>query len=506
MTPTDAGTGAEGVLAPPPPSGTTTGPSASGARIGGDDVQHLVAWYFWLKACSPGSGIASVTVEAAESGTVDDVVVTFDDGRCRWIQVKASVTVGSGALDIEWLTAPPKGKSLEPGTKTLLRQLHSSWVSLGRPQDGVQLVTTRSSASDDPLIACLDHTERAGARLRRAADGSPLGTVRSELAAHVGRSEEEICDFFDSVRISGGQTEANWRDRVDDAAAVAGVEQGPRSQAVGVDAVRDWVKTTRDPRGRDELVRRVREIGVQERAARAQIVIEAIAPVVGAEDAAVRLDWLHRFQGDGPETRRGLIDPAGWGELADDLRGMRLSLEERGLRRVAIGGAMRLPTWFAAGAELREVAGFDVAADCRERLWEPPTGPVAASTVQVRTDEVLGEAKEVAVVVEISAEGVDAVREAFVSNPSVGRILGVTVTGGPDRRLLGDGGAAMSAAAAVRDWVRRELRGAPHVHLVLVGPAVFALFLGHLWDRVPPTTVYEDLAQDGYEAAFRFSN
>lgn len=506
MTRTEAGVGTEGAPASPPPSGTRSGPSASGARIGGDDVQHLVAWYFWLKACSPGSGIASVSVEAAESGTVDDVVVTFDDGRRRWIQVKASVTVGSGGLDIEWLTAPPKGKSLEPGTKTLLRQLHSSWVSLGRPLDGVELVTTRSPNSDDPLIACLDHRDRAGVRLRRAAHGSELGTVRSNLAAHVGCSVDEICDFFDSVRISGGQTEATWRDRVDDAAAVAGVKQGPHSQAVGSDAVRDWVKTTRDPRGRDELVARIRELGIQQREARAQIVIEAIARVVGAEDAAVSLDWLDRFRGDRPETRRGLIDPTGWRELADDLRRMRLSLEERGLRRIAIGGAMRLPAWFAAGAELREVAGFDVAADCRERLWEPPIGPVAASTVQVRTDEVLGEGQEVAVVVEISAEGVDAVRDAFGSNPSVGRILAVTVAGGPDRRLLGDGGAAMSSAAAVRDWVRRELRGAPCVHLVLVGPAAFALFLGHLWDRVPPTTVYEDLAQDGYEAAFRFSN
>lgn len=505
MTPAAAGSGAEDVA--PTPSGTTSGPSASGARIGGDDVQHLIAWYFWLKACSPGAGIASVTVEAAKSGTVDDVVVIFDDGRRRWIQVKASVTVGSGALDAGWLTAPPKGKPLVGGTKTLLRQLHSSWAELGRPRDGVELVTTRCPVPDDPLMACLDHTDRAGARLRRAADGSKLGTVRFDLADHVGCSVEEICDFFDSVRISGGQTEANWRDRVDDAAAVAGVEQGIRSQAVGVDAVRDWVKTTRDPRGRDELVARLRELGIQQRTPRAQVVIEAIAPVVGAEDAAIRLDWLDRFRGDRPETRRGLIDPTGWvGELADDLRRMRVSLEEQGLRRVAIGGAMRLPTWFAAGAELREVAGFDVAADCRERLWEPPIGPVAASTVQVRTDEVLGEGQEVAVVVEISAEGVDAVRDAFDSAPSVGRVLAISVAGGPNRRLLDDGAAAMSAAAAVRDWVRRELRGAPRVHLVLVGPAVFALFLGHLWDRVPPTTVYEDLAQDGYEAAFRFSN
>ena len=60
----------------------------------------------------------------------------------------------------------------------------------------------------------------------------------------------------------------------------------------------------------------------------------------------------------------------------------------------------------------------------------------------------------------------------------------------------------MAAAVAVREWVRGRLT-ATDIHIVLVGPAPFAFFLGHLWDRVPPTTIYEDLAP-GYQAAFHF--
>jgi hypothetical protein len=50
-------------------------PSPSGARLTGDDVQHAVAWHAALRTVVPHAGIRSVTVEAANVGNVDDVVV-----------------------------------------------------------------------------------------------------------------------------------------------------------------------------------------------------------------------------------------------------------------------------------------------------------------------------------------------------------------------------------------------------------------------------------------------
>jgi hypothetical protein len=61
---------------------------------------------------------------------------------------------------------------------------------------------------------------------------------------------------------------------------------------------------------------------------------------------------------------------------------------------------------------------------------------------------------------------------------------------------------ALAAAVAIRDWVRQNLAGAS-LHLVLETSGPFALLLGHMWDRVPQTTIYEDLAP-GYELAFAF--
>jgi hypothetical protein len=41
----------------------------------GDDVEHAVTWHAALRTVVPHAGVRSVTVEAANVGSVDDVVV-----------------------------------------------------------------------------------------------------------------------------------------------------------------------------------------------------------------------------------------------------------------------------------------------------------------------------------------------------------------------------------------------------------------------------------------------
>src|SRR6266508_4519852 len=55
--------------------GGSRGRSASGARLAGDDYQHLVAWCWTLRALLPGRAIAAIEVEAPDAGNVDDVVL-----------------------------------------------------------------------------------------------------------------------------------------------------------------------------------------------------------------------------------------------------------------------------------------------------------------------------------------------------------------------------------------------------------------------------------------------
>jgi hypothetical protein len=61
----------------------------------------------------------------------------------------------------------------------------------------------------------------------------------------------------------------------------------------------------------------------------------------------------------------------------------------------------------------------------------------------------------------------------------------------------------VSWALAVRDAVRRAVRTAEtrRIHLFMSGPAGGALLLGHFWNRVCTTLVYEDLSP-GYWPTF----
>ena len=64
---------------------------------------------------------------------------------------------------------------------------------------------------------------------------------------------------------------------------------------------------------------------------------------------------------------------------------------------------------------------------------------------------------------------------------------------------------ACALAIGIREAARRAVRGHSKVHLFLACPMGLALLLGHGWNRVAPTVVYEDLAALGYEAAFTVS-
>jgi SMODS-associated and fused to various effectors sensor domain len=67
---------------------------------------------------------------------------------------------------------------------------------------------------------------------------------------------------------------------------------------------------------------------------------------------------------------------------------------------------------------------------------------------------------------------------------------------------------AYAVALAIRNLAREIARTAnPSVlHLFMAAPAAFAVLLGGVWDRVPTTQTYEDLAGDGYEQTFLIPN
>lgn len=470
-------------------------PSPSGARIGGDDLQHLVAWYWCVKMLMPRSGIANVCVEADVQGNLDDVTVEYHDGSRRYLQVKSSVSA-KGRVNAGWLTS-----SASSSAPSLVQKLYESWIGLGRPADGVGLITSRPIDPDDVMLTRLDRGNRIGTAIRRASSAKG-SSWRSSMAKHVACSEEDLCQFFDALEIRQSQTEAEWRNHVANVAMGAGVSFDETSISVALGWVREWVKETRDPRDAARVAADVANLGLRAEEPRALVAIHGIDAV--RDDGAVeRLSWIHRFRGDEPETRRGLIDPGEWnGILKPELNAMRNRLIGRGQQRILLRGTLRLPSWFAVGATLREVAAFDIAMDYRGEVWVANAKGLSVPPVEIRRDELLGDGRT-ALVLAISMDDTETVREKVVDDHT-GRLVTLAPIGGPSRASLDGPSDAMALAVAVRDWVRANVRKS-EIDLVLMAPAPFALFLGHLWDRIAPTTVHEDLISE-YQAAFRFSN
>lgn len=69
----------------------SVGRAPSGARLQGDDVQHLIVWYHILCTQRVDNRVVSLAVEAASAGNVDDLTLEFSDGPPEYWQIKASV-------------------------------------------------------------------------------------------------------------------------------------------------------------------------------------------------------------------------------------------------------------------------------------------------------------------------------------------------------------------------------------------------------------------------------
>jgi SMODS-associated and fused to various effectors sensor domain len=479
----------------------TPPPSASGARLTGDDTQHAIAWYHALRAIQPRADITSVAVEAADAGNVDDIVVRHAAPPDDFLQVKAAVAATRPATT-DWLT-----KHTARGGASILQRFHEFYVQAAA--DGhtprLQLITNRSIDPDDPILTLRDRHDSVADRLRRARD-SRVVTARVALAAHLGVSEEAACTFLDSVRLRTDASEATWIEHVQDLSLSLGLHATDADARLGIAEVREWVKTSRAKKTPADVNAAIERLGLRIADPWEILVVQALDTEADTDDAAAVLDWVDRFAGYEARTRRGLRNPGEWTTvLADEL-----AVAERALRttQVLIRGKARLPVWFAVGVRLGRTRGYHVATVQNGELWStdrtPPPAP--ALTTSPLRDPVPGE--PLALSVAISADpSDDAARHLAAHLSSAGHIR-VALAAGVGSHVLAGADHAWSTALAIRDEVRSiALAAQPSIlHLFLAAPGGFALLLGHVWDRVPDTQTYEDLKTKGYEAAFLIHN
>ena len=360
----------------------TTSRAASGARILGDDVQHLIAWYHVLRTQRADTTITELAVEADSAGNVDDLTLRRSAGPAEYWQVKASVDATS-PLTEAWLFEHPEGK------KSLLQRLHASWQKL-RPEHDlppkIVLATTKAIDPSDPVLGARATTDARIVETLRGATGS-MAEARKRWAEHLAIDEDDLLEFLDSFEIRHSVSEAEWREKVQDAAAGARVRTDHDAVTIGIQQVRDWVKAPRQAFSSAELKEAITRLGLVATDQQSLFVVQAMEPNP-RPDAAYSVDWTDLFNDGDPRERRRFRDPEdARPRVAADLAVARQRLRGAGIDDFEVVGPMRLPLWFAVGANFSSTAGFAVSAQARDGLWTSKAVPGSQRDLVIRLPE-----------------------------------------------------------------------------------------------------------------------
>lgn len=468
----------------------------------GDDLQHLIGWYYALTMLRPENEIRSVALETLGDGNLDDVVITYESGRTEYKQVKAVVSAET-ALNTDWLTALSR-----TGGPSILQRFWSAWSDIrdrGHVAD-LHLLTNRSIDPADAVLRMRDPDELLADRLRREPADSLAGIGRKAWCDHLGVVETDFYSLLDVLRVSSDATEAGWRQRVVDVSQGLGLRYDEAAVLAGQGQVRKWVKRSRQELTAETVEHAVARLELRRADPSSVVLVQALERSDAAETVNA-LDWVDRFAGDDARTRRGLREPADWNSvLLPELKAICKRARDAN-RRVVVRGAMRLPTWFAVGTELTEVAGASPSAMQNGEIWSASDLTDSRPEVLLLDEQVVGLGSDLAITIAISTDISPDVVKFLRDDPDVGTHLTLVLAPGPDRRSILSGADATTSAVAMRDAVRKVVRerGVTKIHLFLAMPGALALMLGHFWDRMPPTQTYEDLVQT-YERAFLIAN
>jgi hypothetical protein len=474
------------------------GPSASGARLAGDDLQHLVGWYWALKTLRSELNVASVGLETLGAGNLDDVEVRATNGEPpEFWQVKAT-TSATEPVTSAWLTTP-----LGNTGKSLLQRFWAGYTELRSNDGDVRLVlaTNRTLDTTDPVLKCRDGNELLAPILRQKGARTDARKEFRKWAEHVGVADADLLEMLDVLRFRTDVTEIGFRERLTDIARLTGLRSDEGAILEGIGVVRGWIKSSRVPRTKQDVLEVVERLRLRVAPQSGLLIIQALRTVED-QDSTGSIDWIDRFVGDEARSRRGLKDPSAWnGSLLPQLRA-EIERIRADYERVAVRGEARLPIWFAVGSELSEVSGAVVSTVQNGDVWASDASP-ALSPELVVTDvrRFEGGGEDLAISIAI-ADDPTADANAYVDRevPSVGCAVTITLATGPNSRSIRDGAEAVALARRIRDEIRSLVRAnrPPRLHLFLAAPHGLALILGHLWDRLPPTQLYEDLTGSAY--------
>ncbi|WP_241474140.1 SAVED domain-containing protein [Mycolicibacterium neoaurum] len=471
-------------------------PSATGVRIAGDNYQFLHAWRACMEALyhrvinrSDNPTIA-VGVEEPNVGIGDDVVRYRQKPPHSYTQVKYAVdhrtSVGLAYLDEE----------------RILRNLVATHKALTADGDPVEMRLATNRTHDPGDVLMKDRDGRDGRLLPRAGQGSSQsvrGKARAMWAAAADTDERTLLSFLDDFHFDIAYEVLRLREHT----GLLMTANGLRADENAIDQGVGWVsrKVIAGIRRLTlvDIEQAVIDLDLRAGSPWSTVSIATVRHDDLSDQAVVSIDWVDRIAGDSDWKRVVPEPPNTWEDLAREIRGIPAALGSS--RRAIATGFMRQATGFYLGSALRRVLGYEVGVRQLDQLW---TSTAATDEYPVKVDKrSVGKGPDVALIVNVSANRAGKAIEWIEGEGAlpVGSIVTATPEAGVGPGVIASPVAANSLAVALLD-AARDHATTGNLHLFLIGPIGLAVLLGHHWNRVATTYVYEHVGGSEYTHAF----
>jgi hypothetical protein len=484
--------------------GVLPAPGRTSVRITGDHYQWLIAWQGCLTILRDDAGnipnsVICVGVELDSVGNLDDVVLHRQAPPHTYSQVKYAVD-STSPVNEDYLLKP--SGSGGPGVLQKIAQAWRDLTYVSVPVD-LALISNRAPDPDDPLLALRDaRTQLLMPKAGEQGPRSARGAARARWASITGLSEDELLRLLGVLRFDLSRDPSHLWEHLRLLMLAAGLRHDDNAINAGTDWVAQQVRNGHKVLTPAMIANAIESLGLAAGPTRAILSIATLKPDPVADQADYAIDWSERFDGTSAYSKRRPKAPATWAQLQEEIEGAPGRLPV-GTTAVAVTGSLRQAPAFLVGSAFRMVTGTDLAVLQRGHLWSTNDSFDAALTPQQDECSIdLGQ--DLAVAIAVATDPTQDVLE-FIQRQQipVSRLLVLRPPAGAKDNSVPDGAAANALALGIRDVVRRASLTAPRIHLFLAGPLGLALLLGHRWNRLRPTVIYEDIATEQfYESAF----
>jgi hypothetical protein len=460
--------------------------------------QACVTVMWEIPAGKPNPAVA-VGVEADGAGNLDDLVIYRAAPPHTYAQVKYAVDA-STPVNSDYLLAQSVS-----GGPSILTKIGRTWkhlISAGDPVD-LALISNRFPDPGDPLLSLRD--SRTQLLMPQAGEGGPRSAraaARRRWTAATGLSEGDLRNLLEVLRFDLARDPTHLYHHLQTQMLAAGL----RSDEAAIHAGADWVaRQVRDGHRKlsPQMINQAIEVlALGGGPTRTVVSVATLKPDPAAADADCAIDWVDRFEGASDYLKRRPQPPATWAQLQQEIEAIPHGLPP-GRTNIAVTGSFRLAPAFTIGAALRMVTGSDLAVLQRGQVWTS-TGSYETCLPPECQEHPINQGNDLAVAIAVATDPTtEVIGYLHEQHLPVDRLLVLSPSAGARDNSVPDASAANALAVSLRDAVRRASRNAPRIHLFQASPMGLALLLGHRWNRVRPTTVYEDVAGNPiYEPAF----